>query len=58
MYDAIKNGQLHFELPDLRVDVNECPLNLNCNLMCLQQVNFNISFCNNSILAVYIFIYV
>ena len=37
------------KLPGLRVDVNKCQLNLNCNLMYAQRANFNISFCNNSI---------
>ena len=40
---------MYFKLPGLRVDVNKCPLNSNCNLMRVDQANFNISFCNNSI---------
>ena len=40
---------MHFKLPELRVDVNKCYLNLNCSLMFVKQANFNISFCNNSI---------
>ena len=42
---------MHFKVPGLHVDVNKCPLNLNCTLIHVhvQQANFNISICNNSI---------